>query len=88
MIALLAAAVLLGGAQDQVTVVGRQPQGEVYSGRASQLRVRPPRFEETGTAVDGRLDEPQWTRAALLTGFSQFSPRDGAAAEDSTEVLV
>ena len=38
--------------------------------------------------MDGKLDEPQWAQAALLTGFSQFSPNDGAAAEDSTEVLV
>jgi hypothetical protein len=75
-IALLVAAVLAGGAQD------------VYNGRASQLRVRPPRLDEAGAAMDGRLDEPQWARAALLTGFSQFSPNDGAAAEDSTEVLV
>jgi hypothetical protein len=75
-IALLAAAVLLGGVQD------------VYHGRANQLRVRPPRLEEVGAVVDGRLDEPQWARAALLTGFSQFSPTDGAPAADSTEVLV
>ena len=76
MIALLAAAVLLGGTQ------------EIYNGRASQLRVRPPRLDEAGVTVDGRLDEPQWARAALLTGFSQFSPNDGRPAEDSTEVLV
>jgi len=33
--------------------------------------------------VDGKLDEPQWAQAALLTGFSQFSPNDGVAADDS-----
>ncbi|MFN5153077.1 MAG: gluconate 2-dehydrogenase subunit 3 family protein, partial [Gemmatimonadota bacterium] len=27
-------------------------------------------------------------RAAVLTGFSQFSPQDGIAAADSTEILV
>jgi hypothetical protein len=77
-IALLAAAVLASGGGTQ----------DIYNGRASQLRVRPPRLEEGGVVVDGRLDEPQWARAALLTGFSQFSPNDGAAAVDSTEVLV
>lgn len=77
MIALLAAAALLGGGQQ-----------DVYSGRANQLRVRPPRQEEVGAVVDGRLDEPQWAHAALLTGFSQFSPTDGTPAADSTEVLV
>src|SRR5258708_28952656 len=60
----------------------------VYHGRSNQLRVRPPRLEETGSVVDGTLDEPQWAQAALLTGFSQFSPQDGVPAEDSTEVYV
>lgn len=60
----------------------------VYSGRANQIRVRPPRLDDAGLVVDGRLDEPQWASAALLTGFSQFSPQDGVASEDSTEVLV
>jgi hypothetical protein len=59
-----------------------------YNGRANQLRVLPPRLDETATSVDGSLDEPQWAKAALLTGFSQFSPSDGGAADDSTEVLV
>ncbi|HUQ46324.1 MAG TPA: DUF5916 domain-containing protein [Gemmatimonadaceae bacterium] len=99
MIAFLAAVGLLAGARP--TAVSprvalapaehpRQPHAgnEVYNGRANQLRVRPPRLEEAGTTMDGRLDEAQWTRAALLTGFSQFSPSDGAPAEDSTEVLV
>ncbi|MDB4881093.1 MAG: hypothetical protein JWL60_2539 [Gemmatimonadetes bacterium] len=62
--------------------------GTVYSGRANETRVRPPRIEEAGHVLDGRLDERQWAQAALLTGFSQFSPQDGTAAEDSTEVLV
>ena len=60
----------------------------VYNGRANELRVRPPRLDDAGLAIDGRLDEAQWKQAALLTGFSQFSPNDGAAASDSTEVLV
>src|SRR5258706_8968660 len=59
----------------------------VYHGRSNQLRVRPPRLEETGSG-DGALDEPQWAQGALLTGFSQFSPQDGGPAEDSTEVYV
>ncbi len=59
----------------------------VYNGRQGQTSVRIPRFEAAPT-VDGRLDEPEWGKAALLTGFSQFSPADGRAADDSTEVLV
>ena len=62
--------------------------GGVYDGRAGQVRVKPPRLEETGSTVDGNLVEPQWKDAALLTGFSQFSPLDGVPAEDSTEVYV
>jgi hypothetical protein len=64
------------------------PAHTTYNGRANQLKVRPPRLDETALVMDGRLDEPQWAQAALLTGFSQFSPNDGAPAEDSTEVLV
>jgi hypothetical protein len=62
--------------------------GDIYDGRAGKTRVTPPRLEESGARVDGTLDEAQWQSASLLTGFSQFSPLDGLAAEDSTEVLV
>jgi len=58
-----------------------------YSGRAGELRVEVPRFEGSVT-VDGALDEPEWGRAARLTGFSEYAPVDGRPAEDSTEVLV
>ncbi len=59
----------------------------VYSGRAGRLDVHPPRLEAE-LKVDGTLDEPVWAQAAMLTGFSQFTPVDGVAASDSTEVLV
>ena len=59
----------------------------VYSGRTGNTSVKPPRLEGTIT-VDGVLDEPQWKSAVILTGFSQFTPVDGVAAADSTEVLV
>ncbi|NOT09784.1 MAG: carbohydrate binding family 9 domain-containing protein [Gemmatimonadales bacterium] len=58
-----------------------------YSGRSNAIRVRPPR-QEAAVTVDGRLDEPAWTRAAHLTDFSQYQPVDGRPAEDPTEVLV
>ncbi len=66
----------------------RQLARTVYNGRANQLRVQAPRLDESGAVVDGTLSAPQWAQAALLTGFSQFSPNDGVAADDSTEVLV
>ncbi|HYC30750.1 MAG TPA: DUF5916 domain-containing protein, partial [Gemmatimonadales bacterium] len=59
----------------------------VYHGRSGRLDVPPPR-EEAAIEVDGVLDEPVWQHAAVLTGFSQFSPSDGVPAADSTEVLV
>jgi uncharacterized protein DUF5916 len=58
-----------------------------YSGRAGQLDVRVPQ-QAAESSVDGKLDEPVWAEAALLTGFSQYSPTDGVPAADSTEILV
>lgn len=58
-----------------------------YIGRENQLHVPIPRIA-TDATVDGVLDEPVWQQAAMLTGFSEFSPRDGIPAADSTQVLV
>jgi hypothetical protein len=58
-----------------------------YNGRAGQLDVRLPR-REVEAVIDGKLDEAVWSEAALLTGFSQFSPTDGIPAADSTQILV
>ncbi len=76
MMLVFAAALLAGG-----------PDSTVYHGRFGDLSVRPPRIEAT-VAVDGVLDEAVWRRAAILTGFSQYSPVDRVAATDSTEVLI
>jgi hypothetical protein len=59
----------------------------VFNGRANQIRVPIPRAESPAT-VDGKLDEAVWSRAAVLTGFSQYQPVDGRPAEEPTEVLV
>lgn len=59
----------------------------VFVGTRRELDVAPPRVEAT-VDVDGRLDEPVWRLAAVLTGFSEYAPVDGAPAEDSTAVLV
>jgi hypothetical protein len=66
---------------------GEPHAGKVYSGRAGALSITTPR-EEKGIEVDGVLNEPAWRTAALLTGFSQYFPTDGVAANDSTEVFV
>lgn len=62
-------------------------EGPVFHGRAGAIEVSAPRVDAE-IAVDGVLDEPVWAQAALLTGFSQYRPIDGLAAEDSTEVLI
>ncbi|MEO8193303.1 MAG: DUF5916 domain-containing protein [Gemmatimonadales bacterium] len=59
----------------------------VYDGRADRVRVEVPRIDTTAT-VDGVIDEKVWSRAARLTGFSQYQPVDGRPAEEPTEVLV
>src|SRR2546422_2340942 len=59
----------------------------VYSGRERQLDVRIPRLEAE-VVIDGDLSDSVWAHAARLTGFSQYSPNDGVAAVDSTQVLV
>jgi len=64
-----------------------QDSTPAHSGRANQLRVRPPRLEASVT-IDGQLDEPVWVRAARLVDFSQYQPVDGRPAEEPTEVLV
>lgn len=62
-------------------------QGPVHNGRLGQTSVAPPRIDTT-IVVDGRLDEPVWSRAAVLDGFSLYAPADGRPAPDSTEVRV
>src|ERR1700710_2731584 len=61
-----------------------------YVGRENQLHVRIPRIEGDASRplIDGKLDDPVWQQAALLTGFSQFSPLDGIPAADTTQVLI
>ncbi len=61
------------------------PRG--YSGRQNQLKVAIPRLDEA-IVIDGVLDEPTWSQAALLTDFSQYSPVDGRPAEQRTEIRV
>src|SRR3989475_453128 len=61
--------------------------GPVYDGRARRLDVRLPRID-TAVTVDGRLDEPVWQQAAVLTGFSEYRPVDSRPAADSTQVLA
>src|ERR671914_855799 len=70
-----------------LVLVDSIPLPPIYHGRSGELEVRAPRHD-VETELDGKLDEPVWGEAAILTGFSQFSPNDGVPAADSTQVLV
>jgi hypothetical protein len=58
-----------------------------YDGRSKRIDVQIPRIDTVAT-IDGVIDESVWKRAARLTGFSQYQPVDGRAAEEPTEVLT
>ena len=70
----------------QVAVI-QDSASRVFDGRTARIDVGARRVDTTVT-IDGALSEAPWTAAALLTGFSQFSPVDGRSATDSTEVFV
>jgi len=66
-----------------------QASGIVHHGRSGNTRVPMPQITDLPAPIlDGSLDEPVWQRAALLTGFSQFTPLDQRPASDSTEVWL
>jgi len=46
-----------------------------------------PRIDEQ-VVIDGRLDEPAWSKATRLGGFSEYQPVDGQGASERTEVLI
>jgi hypothetical protein len=60
---------------------------QVYAGRDHHTSVPLPRLDAT-VEIDGTTSAPAWRHAAVLTGFSEYTPVDGPPAEDSTEVLV
>ena len=62
-------------------------EGATYHGRQGQLDVPVPKSVRD-VRIDGQLTADEWSTAALLTGFSQYTPVDRAPADDSTEVLV
>ncbi|HWZ60396.1 MAG TPA: hypothetical protein VNW46_15560, partial [Gemmatimonadaceae bacterium] len=66
---------------------GPDSSARVYSGREHRVAVPLPRIEAT-VEMDGTTTAPPWRQAAVLTGFSEYTPVDGAPAEDSTQVLV
>ena len=54
---------------------------------SDEFAITVPRHTDA-VVVDGRLDEPVWSRAERVTGFYQYQPVDGRPAEQRTTVLV
>jgi hypothetical protein len=67
---------------------GPHAAGMSYDGSARQLDIEAPRIMDPRIAIDGRLDDAAWADAAVLTGFTQFDPIEGAPASERTEVRV
>ncbi len=59
-----------------------------YIGRALELDVPAPRVSSPEIQIDGRLDEALWDQAAVLSGFTQYDPVEGAPASENTTVRV
>lgn len=59
-----------------------------FDGREGQLDVRIPRFDRPDVNIDARFEEAEWEQAALLTGFTQYTPSEGVPASQETEVRV
>ena len=64
------------------------PVAATYNGLDGQLDIVAPRLSDPEIRIDGRLDDPAWSEAALLTGFSQYDPTEGIAATQKTDVLL
>jgi hypothetical protein len=85
----LCAILLLVGLTPSPPEATAQTAPDVYHGRSGDLRVRIPLVPVAlAPQIDGSIQEAAWEQAALLTGFSQFTPLDQRPASDSTEVWL
>ena len=69
----------------QAPAQGSVPSAVVEGKGSPSFQV--PRLEEQAV-IDGRLDEPAWSKAARLGGFSEYQPVDSQPASERTEALV
>lgn len=61
---------------------------DVYDGSERQLDVTAPVVSGPEIRIDGRLDDDAWAGAALLTGFTQYDPVEGAPASETTTARI
>ena len=59
----------------------------VFLGSHHELHVVPPRVER-GPVIDGRLEDPVWSTAAVLDSFTQGVPIEGVPDSLGTQCLV
>lgn len=88
LLSLSLSAALLGSGTGVVVRDGPGPTGGSYDGSAGDLQVATPTLDHADIHVDGRLDDADWKRAALLHSFTQYDPVEGVPASQKTEVLV
>jgi uncharacterized protein DUF5916 len=81
MVPVLSAALLL-----PYTALGQQPSGATPTAAPAARPVATAVRREGPVTLDGRLDEPAWQAAPVVSGFTQRSPREGVRPTDSTEV--
>jgi len=73
--------------QVQAAKKNEKKPGSEYSsneGRTAQATT----LNQDSIEIDGRLDEPSWEMASVLTGFTQNNPDEGAPATERTEVRI
>jgi hypothetical protein len=70
---------------ENAKAVAPNPDGALPPEKA--LPVRLSRFEKP-PVIDGRLDEADWQRAAILKDFYQTQPGDNTTASQPTELLM
>lgn len=67
-------------------VAHAQQNSEAAQGRRTMTAVR--MTDNEAVTVDGRLDEPLWTRVPPATDFIEQDPQNGAPAAERTEVRI
>jgi hypothetical protein len=63
------------------------PDSLTYSGRTGRLEVSIPKFD-VDVDIDGNLDDEVWSRAALLSDFTQYEPVESIPSTETTETYV
>jgi hypothetical protein len=82
------ALLLLSAAPAWAQQIAEAPSTAAAPARAAAPRLQASRLEGPEPTLDGQLDDAAWQRAAVATGFTQFSPDPGAPASFETEARV